>query len=332
MPHNPDVGVSGGVVDLRPTTGSGARSDNEAYELARSGQVLAMRALDLGEKGASARLVGEESAAERFFQDAVAVALQALHEPSARPLDLQLRAAQWALACGDAVTARHLLAERSVEAGEGMAESWAQISDTDAWLDAWLIATVRRSPPDELALNALVRRYWKPLFSRCRMLTSNRESADDLAQDTWCRVLRGRDRLKPGGNFRAYLLMIATNLWRDSKRSDLRAGSLADGRVSSLDREITLGDGPAVTLAEILPDLTQLEAAERASLKHDLDQALERLETLWRDVLIARFLDGESCAEIGHRYGRTEQTASGWVRRALSEMKCCMEDLRRNAH
>jgi len=38
-------------------------------------------------------------------------------------------------------------------------------------------------------------------------------------------------------------------------------------------------------------------------------------------VLVSRFLADESCAEIGRRYGRTEQTVSGWIRQAIQEMK-----------
>ncbi len=58
----------------------------------------------------------------------------------------------------------------------------------------------------------------------------------------------------------------------------------------------------------------------------DIDHALERLSPKLREVLIARFITGESCAEIGGRYGRTEQTVSGWVREAIREMKTYLED------
>jgi transposase len=38
-------------------------------------------------------------------------------------------------------------------------------------------------------------------------------------------------------------------------------------------------------------------------------------------VLVSRYITGESCAEIGQRYKRTEQTVSGWVRSAIYQMK-----------
>src|SRR5687768_15153591 len=75
-------------------------------------------------------------------------------------------------------------------------------SSRESWPDAWLINGVRREPPDDSALDALVARYWKPLFARCEMLTLDKDSASDLAQETWLRMLRARKTLEPDGNFR----------------------------------------------------------------------------------------------------------------------------------
>jgi DNA-directed RNA polymerase specialized sigma24 family protein len=57
----------------------------------------------------------------------------------------------------------------------------------------------------------------------------------------------------------------------------------------------------------------------------DIDDALEWLTPQLREVVVSRFIMGESCAEIGRRYARTEQTISGWVRQALREMKLHLE-------
>src|SRR6266849_3415488 len=104
-----------------------------------------------------------------------------------------------------------------------------------AWPDAWLITAVRREPADEASLDALVKRYWKTLFARCQILTLDREAASDLAQEAWLRVLRARSKLEPEGNFHAYIITVATNLWRDRNRTDRRAGAMADNRLASLD-------------------------------------------------------------------------------------------------
>ena len=192
--------------------------------------------------------------------------------------------------------------------------------------DSWLIAGIRRDPPDSSALDELVSRYWKPLYGRCYILTLDSEKAKDLAQDAWCRILRARHSLKPDGNFPAYLMTVATNLWRDSQRHARRAGPMSEQRLASLDAGLPDDQGDTLTLADALPDLSASESEAAARLRLDIDTALARLAPKLRDVLVARFIAGESCAEIGRRYGRTEQSISGWVREAIREMKVHLED------
>ena len=68
------------------------------------------------------------------------------------------------------------------------------------------------------------------------------------------------------------------------------------------------------------------DAEEHKLLALDIDRALEELEPRLRDVLVARFITGESAAEIGRRYGRTEQTVTGWIREAIRQMKLHLEE------
>ena len=192
--------------------------------------------------------------------------------------------------------------------------------------DSWLVDRIRRDPPDPAALDELVSRYWKELHGRCHLLTLNSDKANDLAQDAWCRVLRARHSLKPDGNFPAYLVTIATNLWRDSQRHARRAGPLADHRLASLDAAPHDTEAESFVLADALPDLHASQSEEAARLRIDIDEALSQLTPLLRDVLVARFIAGESCAEIGQRYSRTEQTVSGWVREAIRMMRLRLED------
>jgi RNA polymerase sigma-70 factor (ECF subfamily) len=214
---------------------------------------------------------------------------------------------------------------RAAKFSEPSAEDRRGARQVDAE-DSSLISRIRRDPPDPAALDELVGRYWKRLFGRCHLLTLNPDKANDLAQDAWCRVLRARHSLKPEGNFPAYLVTVATNLWRDSQRHARRAGPLAEHRIASLDAPLPEAEGETFVLADALPDWAASQSEEAARLRLDIDEALGRLSPMLRDVLVARFIAGESCAEIGRRYGRTEQTVSGWVRAAVREMKLHMED------
>jgi RNA polymerase sigma-70 factor (ECF subfamily) len=291
----------------------------------------------LGSLGVVARHQGEDAAADAHFREAFGLALGAANRATdggSHParLDALRVAARFALDCGEVMEARRLMDEAfSAEASTKFAEEWVQLRDVTVWPDTWLIAAVRGDPPDVQALDALANRYWKPLFGRCQLLTLNHQKASDLAQEAWRRVFRKRHALKLGGNFPAYLTTIATNLWRDLYRSAQRAGPLADHRLESLDAPYPNEDGESVALVDRIPDLKALSAEDQTLLAMDIDKALEQLTPQLREVLVARFINGESCAEIGRRYGRTEQSISGWVRQALREMKQHLEEASRGA-
>jgi DNA-directed RNA polymerase specialized sigma24 family protein len=101
---------------------------------------------------------------------------------------------------------------------------------------------------------------------------------------------------------------------------------MADYRLESLDATRPNEDGEDVLLVETVADTKSLQPQAETLLAIDIDRALEQLAPQLRDVVIARFINGESCAEIGFRHERTEQTVSGWIRRALQQMKAHLEE------
>lgn len=297
-------------------------------------EALFSRIVELATVGSSARQSGDELTAMEHFRRALALASAALEINSFADGDSTRRRVVGVvvcltLSCGDAGAARNHLANlqrRGEPAAE--AEGWAELCDIESWPDAWLVAAIRRDPPDGASLEALAARYWRPLFGRCEILTLHREKAADLAQEAWRRVLRNRHALKPGGNFPAYLHMVATNIWRDWHRASRRAGNMAEDRLASLNAPISLDDETAFALGDAIPDLKSMDAEQQRWLMADIDHALGLLAPHLREVLVARFLNEESCADIGRRHGRTEQTVSAWVREAIRQMKRHLDDSR----
>ena len=222
----------------------------------------------------------------------------------------------------DVAEARRLIADADTAGvGSERPAEWLRIRDITAWPDAWLVAAIRCEPPDVAALDVIVRRYWKPLFARCELLTMNREMASDLAQETWCRVLRARRALDPNGNVPGYLSAVALNIWRDWSRSARRAGPLASHRLASLDAGLTESDGDTTVLRDAINDVNAMPLENQVQLKVDVDRALAALPPRSRAILVARYLDGESASEIGARYGRTEQTITAWIREAIHDVR-----------
>jgi RNA polymerase sigma-70 factor, ECF subfamily len=70
----------------------------------------------------------------------------------------------------------------------------------------------------DAALDELMERHATPVFHfLCRML-GNEDDARDLAQETFVRLYRARDRFKPNEKFTSWLYTIAANLARNHFR------------------------------------------------------------------------------------------------------------------
>ena len=128
-------------------------------------------------------------------------------------------------------------------------------------------------------------------------------------------------RADPPDGAAGYLATIAMNLWRDWNRVSRRDGGMSVSHDWSLDAAMPNAGGEPRRLADALPDPRSLEAEKNAQLRMDVDAALAWLTPQLRAIVISRFVDGESAAEIGRRYSRTEQTVTGWLRQAMRDMR-----------
>jgi len=64
---------------------------------------------------------------------------------------------------------------------------------------------------NQRAAKELVERYATPLFGYIMRLTGQRETAEDIFQDTFTRVFQDNSRYSEQGNFKAWLFRIAHN-------------------------------------------------------------------------------------------------------------------------
>src|SRR5688500_19402373 len=64
----------------------------------------------------------------------------------------------------------------------------------------------------EPAYRELLRRYERPVFSLIFRMVRDRETAEDLAQDTFIKVLNHIDRYRPALKFSSWLFEIANNV------------------------------------------------------------------------------------------------------------------------
>lgn len=103
---------------------------------------------------------------------------------------------------------------------------------------------------DDLALNALMRRWSDRIVSFLYRMTGRHDAAVDLAQETFVKIYQARSRYRPGaGEFSTWLFSIASNLaknharWR-SRHPEVSLDAPADDGSSSLPEPRSTGATP----------------------------------------------------------------------------------------
>jgi RNA polymerase sigma-70 factor, ECF subfamily len=160
---------------------------------------------------------------------------------------------------------------------------------------------------DELAWEALVRRFQGRIYSIAWSYTGNPDDARDLAQDIFMRVYATRHQWPAADGFVPWLVTASRNLAVDFLRRR-RARTFAT----------EVGLDAAAELQEGLPNPEQqLHAGRRRSL---VWQALRRLTHLSRETIILRDIQGLSLEEVASSLRIPIGTAKSRTSRARMEL------------
>lgn len=138
---------------------------------------------------------------------------------------------------------------------------------------------------------ALLKRNLDSLYSAALRMSMNRDDAEDLTQETIIRAYRAFDRFESGGNFKAWVLRILTNLYIDQHRAKARSPK----RVS-MDTITPAGEFEAIKL-----DPSAASSAEGEVLESIVDdrirQAITELPDEYRLALLLCDAEGLTYAE-----------------------------------
>ncbi len=164
------------------------------------------------------------------------------------------------------------------------------------------------------AFEALLRRHRAPLFTFLLRMLGDRERAEDLAQETFLRIVKGAAAWEQRARFQTWLYTIARNLCVDQSRRDKFR------RAESLDQTGPDDDPPMVDSVpghDPAPD----RGAESSRLRPVLAQALLSLPAEQREVFILREQAGVPFKEIAEMTGVNENTVKSRMRYALEGLR-----------
>jgi RNA polymerase sigma-70 factor (ECF subfamily) len=161
----------------------------------------------------------------------------------------------------------------------------------------------------------LVERYQHRLVRYLLYLTGRREYAEDLAQETWIRVLQRGSQYNGRQRFDPWLFAVARNLAIDYLRKKQRAVQTAS---SPNDRDAVLllpSSGPS-----------PFEAAARSEDAIRLAGQLQILPPLYREALVLRFQEDLSLPEIAQVLGAPLTTVTSRIYRGLAALRSGFEE------
>jgi RNA polymerase sigma-70 factor (ECF subfamily) len=176
----------------------------------------------------------------------------------------------------------------------------------------------------EAAFRELVGRYERPVFSLIFRMVRDRETAEDLAQDAFIKVLNHIDKYSPEFKFSSWLFKIANNVAIDFlRRKKLDTVSMDGSPHASSAAEIE-----ATTFEIAAHQESALEEMESRELGTAIEKAIARLRPEYRSCIMLRHVEGRSYEEIAATLDLPLGTVKTYIHRARHELRRALEHLR----
>lgn len=164
-------------------------------------------------------------------------------------------------------------------------------SDPD---DGALLERFVRERSDE-AFRTLTARYAGLVYGACRRVLKREDLAEDAAQEVFVILARKAPQLMRHPKLAGWLYTSARNVARDAMRQERRRTEMERKALE--------------------------ETTEPTRLETILDGGLDRLGASERELILLRFLHGETLAALGARHGISEDAARMRVNRALEALR-----------
>jgi len=176
----------------------------------------------------------------------------------------------------------------------------------------------------ERAYRELIGRYQRPVFSLIYRLVRDREKAEDLAQDTFIKVLNNIGRYKPEYKFSSWIFKIAHNTSLDQLRKK-------EPETLSIDGSPHARTAAEVEASTITPE-SGGENPEQFTLNRELgveiEAALGTLREDYRTAIVLCHVEGRPYEEIAEIMEVPLGTVKTYIHRGRKELMQRLEHLR----
>lgn len=176
----------------------------------------------------------------------------------------------------------------------------------------------------EVAYRELIGRYQRPVFSLIYRLVRDREKSEDLAQETFIKVLNALDRYDPAYKFSSWIFKIAHNTSLDHLRKKDPATLSLDGSPHAQ----TAAEIEASTLDAVSHDENPEEFTASRELGGYIEAAVAKLRPEYRTAIILCHVEGRPYEEIAEIMEVPLGTVKTYIHRARGELKIHLAHLR----
>jgi len=176
----------------------------------------------------------------------------------------------------------------------------------------------------DAAFRELLRRYERPVFSLVFRMVRDRDTAEDLAQESFIKVLNNIDRYRPEFKFSSWLFKIANNVAIDHLRKrTVDTVSLEGSRYATTTAE---AESSAIPVAS--KDQSALEEMESKELGGAIEKAVASLRPEYRACILLRHVEDRSYEEIAATLDLPLGTVKPYTHRARHELRKALENVR----
>ncbi len=176
----------------------------------------------------------------------------------------------------------------------------------------------------EAAYRELIGRYQRPVFSLIYRLVRDREKSEDLAQETFIKVLNALDRYDPSYKFSSWIFKIAHNTSLDHLRKKEPQTLSLDGSPHAE----TAAEQEASVIQALSTEETPEDYAASRELGATLEQAIGKLRPEYRTAIVMCHVEGRPYEEIAEIMGVPLGTIKTYIHRARNELKKELAHLR----
>ncbi len=169
---------------------------------------------------------------------------------------------------------------------------------------------LRYQDGDVTAFETLYRRHNDSLYRYLLRLCLHRDTAEDLYQEVWSKIIKSRENYRPTAKFTTFLYRVAHNCFIDYVRRNKRHMREERGDPDELPH---VGESPEMEV-------------ERDLARQRLEQALATLPEEQRDVFLLHEEAGLSMDNIAYVTGVNRETAKSRLRYAIKKLKAAMND------